>query len=138
MASGLILETSFLIDLEREARRRAEGPANRFLADNASERFYTTPIVAGELAVGHGAEGRDRWAEALAPFHVLQHTDEVAWRYGEAFRYLTRNGIQIGSNDLWIAAAAIAYGMAVVTGNERHFRRVPGLQVTSHVTPAVG
>jgi tRNA(fMet)-specific endonuclease VapC len=55
----------------------------------------------------------------------------VAWRYGEGFRYLSRNGIRIGSNDLWIAAAAIAYGMVLVTANERHFRRVPGLQVVS-------
>ena len=32
----------------------------------------------------------------------------------------------IGPNDLLVAAHACAAGLAVVTGNEREFRRVPG------------
>lgn len=39
MGEVLILETSFLIDLERESRRRQAGPAQRFLAlSNGSPR----------------------------------------------------------------------------------------------------
>jgi len=34
-------------------------------------------------------------------------------------------------NDLLIAAAAIEQGYAVLTGNIRHFQKVPGLRVVS-------
>jgi predicted nucleic acid-binding protein len=34
-------------------------------------------------------------------------------------------------NDLMIAAAAIEQGYAVLTGNVRHFQKVPGLTVVS-------
>jgi predicted nucleic acid-binding protein len=35
----------------------------------------------------------------------------------------------IGAHDLWIAATALAHGLAVATGNAAEFRRVPGLRV---------
>nr|HRC88241.1 type II toxin-antitoxin system VapC family toxin [Thermoanaerobaculia bacterium] len=74
---------------------------------------------------------RVRWEALLAPLQVLPLTLEVCWEYGKADRYLRANGLQIGANDLWIAATALANSMPVVTGNERHFRRVPGLEVIS-------
>ncbi len=46
--------------------------------------------------------------------------------------YLRDNGIIIGSNDIWIAATALAYSLPLVTANERHFRRVPGLSIFSY------
>jgi predicted nucleic acid-binding protein len=63
----------------------------------------------------------------------LPTTPEVAWRYGETYRYLRTNGLMIGSNDLWIAAAGLAYDLPVVTANPRDFRRVPGLEVVALV-----
>ena len=51
---------------------------------------------------------------------------------GQAFRYLQANGLLIGTNDLWIAATAIVHGMPLVTRNERHFQRVPKLQVLGY------
>jgi len=133
MAEALILETSFLIDLEREALRAAEGPAHAFLKSKAGRRLYITVTVAGELAAGPSADDRDRWERFIAPFHILACTKDVCWEYGRAYRYLRDNGLQIGSNDLWIAATGLAHGMPVVTRNERHYRRVPGLRVTSYV-----
>jgi tRNA(fMet)-specific endonuclease VapC len=35
----------------------------------------------------------------------------------------------IGTNDLWIAAAAIVHGAPLVTNNTGEFSRVPGLTV---------
>ena len=63
---------------------------------------------------------------------MLPLTDDVAWHYGQTYRYLRVNGSLIGANDLWIAATGIAYGMPVVTRNVSHFRRVPGLDVLSY------
>jgi tRNA(fMet)-specific endonuclease VapC len=130
------LETTFLIDLERELRRGKDGPAQRFLANRAEDRLHLTFTIVGELAAGASMADREVWQEFVAPFRVLESNPEVSWRYGEIYRHLQDSGLLIGSNDLWIAATALAQDMAVVTGNERHFRRVPDLTVLSHLRPA--
>jgi len=66
------------------------------------------------------------------PFHVLPCALDVCWHSGHADRHLRANGIIIGVNDLWIAATGLAYGMPVVTCNDRHYRRVSGLEVLSY------
>jgi predicted nucleic acid-binding protein len=131
VGASLILETSFLIDLEREARRGA-GPAQGVLEAHGDAPLVITPTIAGELAAGSSMQDRERWAAFIAPFLVLPLTVDVAWHYGQADRYLRANGMLIGANDLWIAAAGIAYGMPVVTRNASHFRRVPGLDVLTY------
>jgi tRNA(fMet)-specific endonuclease VapC len=40
---------------------------------------------------------------------------------------LRRRGEPTGDADILIAASAIVRGIAVVTNNEGHFRRIPGL-----------
>jgi tRNA(fMet)-specific endonuclease VapC len=42
---------------------------------------------------------------------------------------LQRAGQPIGSNDLWMAAHAVAENLTLVTNNEREFRRVAGLRI---------
>jgi len=132
VASGLILETTFLVDLERELLAGADGPAQRFLAGRPTESLYITFTVAGELAAGLGPEGRDRWERFVAPFTVLPSSAEVCWEYGKAHRYLRTNGLLIGANDLWIAATAVAWDKALVTRNTSGFQRVPGLTVLGY------
>lgn len=131
MGRSLILETTFLIDLEREHHRSA-GHAVAFLEANEGARLYLPFVVAGELAAGVSLSSRTRWESFLAPFFVLPSTPDVSWEYGRAFRYLKDNGRLIGGNDLWIAATALAYGMPVVTRNVEHYRRVPGLEVEEY------
>lgn len=132
MENALILETTFLIDLERESARRVEGPAQGLLARHASHRLYITPTVAGELAAGASMGERSRWEAFVAPFHVLALDRETCWRYGEALRDLQANGLLIGANDLWLAAAGLAHDVPVVSRNARHFARVPGLRVVGY------
>ncbi len=128
MGRSLILETTFLVDLERE-HHRAPGPAVAFLEVNEDARLYLPFIVAGELAAGASLSNRARWEAFLAPFFVLPATPDVSWEYGRTYRYLQENGRLIGGNDLWIAATGLAYRMPVVTRNVEHYRRVPGLEV---------
>ena len=134
MEDALILETTFLIDLERELARGGDGPAQRFLASHATHRLFITPTIAGELAAGTSLADRARWEDFLSPFRVLPITGEVSWEYGRVSRYLRQNGAMIGGNDLWIAAVAVANGVPVVTRNTRHYRRVPDLDVKGYST----
>ncbi len=132
MGRPLILETTFLIDLEREHTRGTPGPAVAFLERHEDDRLYITFTIAGELAAGVSLSERVRWEEFLAPFHVLALNADVSWEYGRAYRYLADNGLLIGGNDLWIAATAVAHDMPVVTRNVQHYRRVPGLEVVDY------
>jgi predicted nucleic acid-binding protein len=129
---ALILETTFLIDLEREHNRGVAGRAVQFLEEHESVRLYLPFAVAGELAAGFPPRDRTRWDAFIAPFYMLAWTSEVCWQYGLAYRHLQKNGQLIGSNDLWIAATALAYAMPVVTRDVEHYRRVPGLDVEAY------
>ena len=138
MGPPLILETTFLIDLEREHARGSVGPAVAFLEAQEGARLYLTFTVAGELAAGMSMSERQAWETFLGPFYVLPSSPEVCWEYGAAYRYLRANGRLIGSNDLWIAATAIAYGMPLVTANVVDYARVPRLEVRAYRTGPPG
>ena len=45
---------------------------------------------------------------------------------------LRQQNLLIGANDLWIAAAALAEGIPLVTNNAAPFNRVPGLRVVGY------
>ncbi len=132
MDSGLILETTFLIDLERELSCGEDGRAQTFLAEHSAASLHITFTVAGELAAGMPLDVRERWEEFIAPFHVLPCTHDVCWEYGQAYRYLKTNGLLIDANDLWIGSTALAFDHPLVTRNERHFRRIPRLRVKGY------
>lgn len=66
---------------------------------------------------------------------IIAAAPDVSWEYAKAFRHLQKNGQLIGANDLWIAAAAVAYGMPLVTANHKEFIRVPGLASASTDRP---
>ena len=126
---GLILDTSFVITAERDARRGRIGKAHEFLSAHASERFYITFTVAGELACGQSASAHRDWERLCRPYPILPWSKTIAWQYGETYRSLAAAGHLIGGNDLWIAATALFHGFGVVTNNTEEFRRVPGVLV---------
>jgi len=132
VGEALILETSFLVDLEREARAGLQGPAHAFLEANPDRELCITVTTAGELACGPRVEDRESWRRLVSRFRILGPDLDSSWTYGQSFRYLADNGLLIGANDLWIAAIAISHGLPVVTRDEAHFRRVPGLSVVGY------
>lgn len=132
METPLILETTFLIDLQRFAARKKAGPAGNFLEHHDKCPLYVTFTIAGELAAGMSMKDRAIWEEFLRPFYILPWNLDVSWHYGNLYGYLSENGMLIGGNDLWIAATALAYEMPVVTRNVRHFQRVPNLTLVPY------
>ena len=129
----MILDTTFLIDLERELRKQVDGPACAALRSHDMQAaLCVTETVLGELAAGESLAERETWERFIAPYRVLSIDRETAWQYGCAFRSLRRSGCIIGANDLWIAAAGLANHMPVLTRNADEFRRVPGLKVVGY------
>jgi tRNA(fMet)-specific endonuclease VapC len=68
--------------------------------------------------------------EALLERHeLIEITEEVAEAYARIRVSLEKTGTRIGSNDLWIAATALAHDATLVTNNTAEFTRVPGLKI---------
>jgi len=57
---------------------------------------------------------------------------EVAREYGRLRQRLKKKGRPIPENDIWIAAAAKAHGMTLVT-RDGHFENVEGLKTVDWV-----
>lgn len=96
----------------------------------------TSSITFGELLFGAyrlGAEGETllaRMSRVLsANLPVLPFDRTAAWEYARVRAHLERQGTTSGEADLRIAAIALARDLVVVTGNVRHFERVPDLKI---------
>jgi len=64
-----------------------------------------------------------------ATSRVLPITDAIIVQAAAIYGDLHRRGELIGDADILIAATAITHGLAVVTNNEAHFRRIQNLQI---------
>jgi tRNA(fMet)-specific endonuclease VapC len=94
----------------------------------------TTSVNLGELL--YGAAKRDsesltrRVHEVVSSATTIVPFDEGAAEvYGELRVRLEREGRRLDEPDLRIASIALSRELTLVTGNVRHFARVPGLQV---------
>jgi len=111
------------------------------LAVVPSEQQFTSAITVGEMVYGAYRSPRRE--------HLLRQLDERVWpnvrvlsfnksageTYGRLRAELEQAGTPIGEPDLRIAAIALTHNLTVVTGNIRHFARVPGLRVENWLVP---
>jgi tRNA(fMet)-specific endonuclease VapC len=129
--NGYLFDTCFLIDLEREMRR-GPGKAHDFLQQHPGSRPCITWTIAGEFAEGFGELHHPACAAMLARFDILPMDEQTSHHYAVITKHLRSRNQLIGTNDLWIAAAAIANALPLVTNNTTHFHRVPGLLVAGY------
>ena len=128
----------YLLDTDILSNLMKRTPSSALVARVARvppEHQFTSSITLGELVYGaHRLRERtaillERIEDTLVPnLPVLPFDTSAARRYGEIRAELEQRGTPIGDADVRIAAIALAHGLKVVTGNERHFRRVPGLE----------
>lgn len=100
----------------------------------------TSVITAAELFYGaHGARDSARRAEEarrfLADVDVLGLDLEGAEIYGRLKAQLRAEGQLIADNDLYIASIALRHGLVLLTGNTRHYERLPGLRIENWLPP---
>ncbi len=128
---SLLFDTCFLIELEREMRK-GRGKAHHFLEMEATARPCLSWTIVGEFAEGFGDIRHPACAAMLARFDILEMNEETAHQYSVTTRMLRSQNQLIGANDLWIAAAALAHKLSLVTSNAAHFNRIPGLSVVTY------
>ena len=104
-------------------------------AIRTNEEIFLNAIVVGELTAGFIKGGRRRKNEAelrrfLASTRVglLDVTDETAERYAAILNGLWQAGTPIPTNDIWIAASAMEYGLSVLT-TDQHYQKIPQIIV---------
>jgi tRNA(fMet)-specific endonuclease VapC len=114
----------------------------RRVARVAPENQTTTAITAGELLYGVARRGNARLEQAVRGFldtavTILPFDLRAAWAYGDLRTRLESEGRRLAEPDLRIASIALAHGLTLVSGNVRHFERVPGLALEDWLTPNV-
>ena len=92
-------------------------------------------IALGELLAGFRAGSRDRTNRRdLEAFlssprvRVAPVDPDTAQRYAEIFSYLRERGTPIPTNDIWIGACAMQWGLRLLT-TDSHFDRLPQVSV---------
>ena len=108
------------------------------------DQQFTSAIVLGELYKGaFRSANRDRHLAGiedniLPRLTVLPFDVQVARVFGEIRAGLESRGLPLPDADLQIAATAVFHGLTLVTGNLRHFRRIPGLKISRVFADARG
>lgn len=115
-------------------RRGAPPPAQRRLAETVAESHATSSITLGELLYGAARRGSATLMAAVHDYLFRDVTvvpfDEASARVYATIRVdLEAAGRPLDRSDLQIAAICLAHDLTLVTGNTRHFERVPGLRV---------
>jgi tRNA(fMet)-specific endonuclease VapC len=136
------VDPRLLLDTSAYAQFRRGHPAVVDLLASA-ERVFLSTVTLGELEAGfilgtRVDENRSALRDFLQePFVSVLPIDEAAsTRYGSVFAALRRAGTPIPTNDIWIAATALAAGVALVTF-DTDFGRVRDLDARLFVPTAL-
>lgn len=112
------LDTTFLVDAMRESRRGVDGPARRWLTDPGGAPLAVSNFVLCELLVGaelhaEAEAERRRVRETCGGLPVVAPDERLPDTFARIHGALTHDA-------------------ALLTANDAHFARVPGLRVLSY------
>ena len=112
-------------------------PAANLLRQHRNAGLSVSLVSVGEIYDGAmGSPEPDRELEVarlfLTPFDLLTLDDAVMLQFAQLRVDLRGQGRLIPDFDLLIAATALAHDLTLITGNMRHFERVPGLALESY------
>ena len=131
---------AYLFDTDAISELLRPRPAKRYLewlSTVPRREQWTSAVVVGELYKGaYRSRDRDRHLRniderVLPALTVLPYDTGVARVFGEIRAQLEERGELLPDADLQIAATAVRHGLTLVTGNVRHFARVPGVDLSA-------
>jgi tRNA(fMet)-specific endonuclease VapC len=133
MALRLSVDTTFLIDLQRErSTGDDDGAAHRFLKRSPDAELFLSTIALGEFAEGFD-QAEHPIVTAMRDTHTLVPVDDqTALVYAKLARALRRRGELIGANDLWIGCTSLRLGIPIITANPADFQRIDGLGIVHY------
>ena len=127
----------YLLDTDILSNLMKRTPSIRLQARVASVPAgaqFSSSITLGELIFGAKKKGSSRLMQevedrVVSYLPMLPFDADAARRYGDIRAELERRGTPMGDADLRIASIALARRLVLVTGNTKHFQRVPDLVV---------
>jgi predicted nucleic acid-binding protein len=120
----LLLDSSVLIEIERELSQRRVGRARIYLGKHLGDELACSTVTVGELASG---ESETAVQVLLRRLRKLPLSEAIAYRAGQLDKDLRVRGRRLGENDNWIAATALHYSATLVYA-DGDFDRVDGLK----------
>jgi tRNA(fMet)-specific endonuclease VapC len=95
-----------------------------------ADEIVVTPVILGELHAGFmRGKLKDKNRQELRTFlssprvNVLNLDESTSERYAAILHSLWQAGTPIPTNDIWIAASAMQYGLRVLT-TDSHYQKV--------------
>lgn len=125
----MLLDTTFLIDLQRDVKGGRSRGAARFLQSRPSASVCISLISWMGFAEGYGPERQEACRQFLSPFPLVLPDVSIAWGASRLSRQMREQGKRVGDHHLWIAATAAELGKTIITRNVRHFKLIPDLRV---------
>lgn len=119
MSRPILLDTSYLIALERETSSRQEGPARRFLPRLSGRKLVISVVTVEEIL--DGAADPDDALKALQRF-VVQGVHLIQAQRCATLQ--TRSPWRMGENDAWLLATADLLEADVVGADRVAFSRL--------------
>lgn len=129
---------AYLFDTDAISEVLRRVPSPRYLLwlteVGRADQFASTVSIAELFRGAFRSEARDRHVRniemrVLPSLTLLPFNVEAARVFGSVSAELERAGRKLADADLQIAATAIVHDLDLVTGNVKHFARVPGLRL---------
>lgn len=114
-----MLDSSFLIALERETAKRERGPARAFLPSLAGRRLVVSVVTVEEIL--EGARDEATTLASIQRFSIVGVHLGHAARCARIQRKATR---RLGENDAWLVATADSLDADIVGADRRAFERL--------------
>lgn len=109
------------------------------LAKLPQDMQFTTAINIGEIYYGalrsaHAARILKGFEEKVFPqLTILAFDEESARVFGKMKARMEKRGLSASEPDLRIASIALQYKLTVITGNTKHFEKIPGVSVENWI-----
>lgn len=132
-----LFDTNILSDVVK--RNPSSALIDRLLGTPPEQQF-TTAITIGEMVYGAYKSSRpDYYLESLSKkilpnITVLSFDEQSAYIYGKLRSDLEKKGTPIPEADLQIASIALLNKLTLITGNVKHFEKIPDLSIENWLT----
>lgn len=124
--SKVIVDTDIIIDYLKKRQPGAELLKKAYL----KYKIHVTSITIYELLYGVQKSGKTALIDRLLKYVTVIPLDEAAAREAAVLHYtLKSKGMDIGVKNSFIAGICEAHNLPLLTGNIRHFSRIPNLKI---------
>lgn len=139
MLVGLIVSyMTYLFDTDAVSETLRKQPSPIFIQwlsiVRTDELFISSVTLAelykGAFRISNSAKLITRIETDILPTYTIRNFGETTAKiYGELSATLEQQGKVLDHPDLQIAATALEYGLTLITGNIKHFQRIPNLKL---------